>query len=621
MLQTLFESALDAIVVFDDAGQLVDANPAACQLFGIAKSSLGSHVLSQFFALPQEATRGDVLVRTADGRTVSVEFRVKRDFIPGRHLAVLRDLGERHRAETELRANAEFLRRLVESSHDCIKVLDLDGRLLSMNEGGRRLLEMESVQPYMGRSWLDFWMGGHLERAAAAVEAARRGEVVRFDGFGPTARGTPKWWETVLAPINDSEGRPERLIAVSRDITDRVEAERAHRENLEQLRAVSEAANRAKDEFLATLAHELRNPLAAILNGVATLEAIGSPTPQANTVRSIIRRQTHFMAALLDDLLDVARIGEGKIVLDRVPLDVCQVVKAALDGERPRIERRRQSVAAHGLESPLVVLGDAVRLRQVAANLLNNASKYTPEGGRISVDLSREADEVVLRVSDSGIGIPADRLEDVFELFTQVATTQGRTEGGLGIGLTLVRRLAQLHGGSVRAESSGPGHGSRFTVRLPLTTAQVPRAPATGPATASRPQTVVLIEDQDDTRELLSESLQRAGHRVTAAPTGTEGLRLVRAELPTVVITDIGLPDMDGYAVAEVARRELGERCMLVAFSGYGQAHDRERAIAAGFDAHVLKPVDPSRLLEIIARGPRGPVGPADDQAVNAPSP
>ena len=479
---------------------------------------------------------------------------------------------------------AEFLRRLIESSHDCIKVLDLEGRLLSMNEGGRRLLEMDSVEPYIGTPWVDLWRGGHAERAAEAVAAARRGEVARFEGFSPTVRGTPRWWETVLAPINGADGRPERLLAVSRDVTGRVEAERA------------------KDEFLATLAHELRNPLAAILNGVAALDSIGSQEAAPRNIRDIMRRQTQHMAALLDDLLDVARIGEGKIVLQREVVDLVAIVRAAVDGEMPRIARRRQQLQVDMAVGGVSVRGDAVRLRQIAANLLNNASKYTPDEGRIRVAVLREGDDAILRVSDTGVGIPRDRLEDVFELFTQVSRTEGRTEGGLGIGLTLVRRLALLHGGDVVAESDGAGFGSRFTVRLPAAEGRpVSAQPST--AAKARPEVIVLIEDQDDTRELLSMSLSQAGHTVAAAPTAAEGLRLVAERRPSVVITDIGLPDMDGYAVAEAARRTLGDACMLVAFSGYGQARDRERSTAAGFDAHVLKPVDPARLLEVIAAG------------------
>ena len=490
MLQTLFESAHDAIVVFDDAGRFVDANPAACELFGVPRERIGDRRLDHFLgdgAFVQQLVhggrqRGDLQLRGADGRSVAVEYRAKPNFVPGRHLAILRDITERQRVEQDLRAHAEFLRRLIESSHDCIKVLDMEGRLLSINEGGRRLLEMESVDPYLGRHWSDFWMGGDMERAKAAIEQARRGEVARFEGHAATTRGTWRWWETVVAPIQDEAGVPERLLAVSRDVTHRVEREQEREAHHRRLQEVAESVARQKDEFLATLSHELRNPLAAILTGVAALDVIGAPTPAAKSARAIIRRQTQHLAGLLDDLLDVARIAEGKLGLELGAVDLAEVARAAIDGERPRIEAKRQKLRIVGPPEGPRVAADAVRARQIAANLVNNACKYTPEGGDIEVIVEAGDTEGVLRVRDTGIGIPPERLEDVFGLFTQIEKSRGRSEGGLGIGLALVRRLAAMHGGSVTAQSAGPGHGSTFEVRLPLASLVGESAGATSPA-------------------------------------------------------------------------------------------------------------------------------------------
>ena len=611
MLQTLFESAHDAIVIIDDTGRFVDANPAACQLFGVAREAVCRHTLDDFLGDAQfvrelvrgARPRGDLQIHTADGRAVAIEYRAKADFMPGRHLAILRDITDRLRVEHELRANAEFLRRLIESSHDCIKVLDMEGRLLSINEGGRRLLEMESVEPYVGLPWADFWMGGHVDRAAEALDAARRGEVARFEGYGGTIRGNWKWWETVIAPINDGSGAPERLLAVSRDITHRVEREREREAHHRRLQEVAAEASRQKDQFLATLAHELRNPLAAIMNGIATLDAIGAPTLGARTARGIIRRQTQHLANLLDDLLDVSRVAEGKLHLQPEPVDLGAVARAAVDGEAPRLEAKRQQVRVCVPAGPTWVRADPVRARQIAANLVNNACKYTPEGGTIDVVVESAGTEGVLRVHDTGIGIPPDRLEDVFGLFTQIEGSRGRGEGGLGIGLALVRRLATLQGGSVTAESAGPGRGSTFEVRLPL--GPPPAAVASGPPSAERRrETIVLIEDDQDTRDLLAESLERAGHSVIAASSAGEGLAIVESNAPTVVITDIGLPDLDGFEVARRIRDGLGRNCLLVAFSGYGQPEDRVRATRAGFDMHVLKPADPESLLDLIASWP-----------------
>ena len=590
MLQTLFESALDAIVVIDDGGRFIDANPAACELFGISPATASRHTLDHFLGdrafvnsiCRGERQRGDLQVTTSDGRHISIEYRAKANFMPGRHLAILRDITERERVERELRANAEFLRRLIESSHDCIKVLDLTGRLVSMNEGGRKLLEMDAVEPYVGSAWLDFWDGGERDQAAEALAQARRGEVARFEGRGATMRGTMRWWETVIAPIHDAEGVPERLIAVSRDITHRVQQDRA------------------KDEFLATLAHELRNPLAAILNGVATLDVIGSPTPNAAAARAVIRRQTQHLARLLDDLLDVSRVREGKIALQVESIDLVATVQAALDGERPRFERKRHTVTTTLPSSPLYVRADGVRLRQVVANLLNNASKYTPADGHVAVEVEATGDEAILRVRDDGVGIPAERLDDVFQLFTQLDRPRG-SEGGLGIGLALVRRLVELQGGRVTAESEGTGRGSTFTVRLPLATAPAAKSPAAHGAADARRERVVLIEDNDDTRELLAAAISRAGHEVATAGDAESGLARVASLDATVVIADIGLPDRDGYAVAREVRALRGSKCLMIAFSGYGQPEDRARSALAGFDAHVIKPVDPDALLRLIA--------------------
>jgi PAS domain S-box-containing protein len=490
MLQAIFESALDAIVVYDDRGSIVDANPAACDLFQVPRGEIGGRNLEGLvsgaaFCSHLEAPgeeRGEATIRAGDRRNIPVEYRCKRHFVPGSNLAVLREITERKRVEAELRASAEFLRRLIAASHDCIKVLDLEGLLVSINEGGCRLLGIDDPADFVGRPWVSLWEGGDMERAAAAVEEARGGAVARFDGYGLTAKGAGRWWETVIAPVNDDEGRPERMIAVSRDITDRVLAERERHEGLERMRAVSEQANRAKDEFIATLAHELRNPLGAIVNAVAALDAIGTATPPAKSARAVIHRQANHMARLLDDLLDVARIGERKIALRVEPVDLCAVVEAAIDGERPRLERKRHRVTTALRSPPVVAIADAVRMRQVASNLLNNACKYTPEGGAIEVAVAAEGADAVITVRDSGEGIPPERLDDIFGLFTQLRTG-GHSEGGLGIGLTLVRRLVELQGGSIAARSEGPGKGSTFVARVPLAPA-VPREAAAGRTTA-----------------------------------------------------------------------------------------------------------------------------------------
>ena len=779
MLQKLFEKAIDAVLVLDDDGRCLDANPAACQLIGLPHDELIQQSVGAFIAEPWAQLvaggheRGTVVVRSADGRSVEVEYHAHANFAPGRHLAVLSDVSGRQRAQRERLVSEEFLRRVIDSSHDCIKVLDLEGRLLSMNPGGCRLLEIDDVTPFLGRPWLDFWVGGDDRRAADAIARARTGEAVRFEGFGATVKGTPKWWETALAAINGPAGRPERLLAVTRDISDRVRAEQErmflHRSteylasslDLEstvrmvarvpvpfladfcfldlveggELRRVAwfhgdaaaralfdevahyvppvsalahpvagsladararlvtdvteawiaaaatspeharfmrslgmrslisvpltdagnvmsgiltlgtagsgrryaaphlalaeqlalraalaiqnarlydasrraqnaaEQASRTKDEFLAMLAHELRNPLAAVFNGVAMLDRIGAPTPEAGQARGIIRRQSQHLARLLDDLLDVARIGQRKLELQLEPVDVRAAVEGALEAERHRLDAKHQHVDVFLPDEPVIVRGDAVRIRQIAANLLNNASKYTPPGGVVTLGVAVESGAVCLSVRDSGIGIPTDKLAAIFELFTQLgATTTGRTEGGLGIGLTLVKRLTDLHGGTVVALSAGPGKGSEFVVRLPLV--EGARVAETAPdpvAPTARRCRVLIIEDNPDARDTLAMTLRFAGHEVSVAGSAQEGLARAAAERPTVVIVDIGLPDASGYDLAQPLRETLGDACALLALSGYGQPEDQRRSREAGFDAHLVKPVVPEELLAVLA--------------------
>ncbi|HEY7520331.1 MAG TPA: PAS domain-containing protein [Methylomirabilota bacterium] len=781
MLQTLFENVTDAVLVVDDDGRCVDANSAACRLFGVPYAELLRREVTAFIAAPWAklvATgreRGTVVVRSRDGAAVEAAYRAHANFAPGRHLAVLSEVGQGQRPRP---ASDAFLERVIASSHDCIKVLDLEGRLISMSPGGRRLLEIEDLTPFIGRPWLDLWTGGDYRRAADAIERARRGEAVRFEGFGVTPAGTPRWWETSLAPINGPDGRPERLLAVSRDVSDRVRAEQermflhrsteylassldfdstvhmiarvavpfladfcfldlvedgvvrrvawfhgdpasragfdevvryvppasalahpvagtlaeskarlvsdvtddwvdavatsadharfmrslgmrsvmtvpltdarnltsgvltlgtaqsgrryeAHHLALAEqlaLRAelaiqnsrlfeasrraqeLAEQASRSKDEFLAMLAHELRNPLAAIVNGVAMLDRLGSVIAEARQACGIIRRQSEHLAGLIDDLLDVARIGQGKLELHLAPVDLRVVVEGALEAERHRLDARHQHIDVALPAEPLLVRGDAVRLRQIAANLLSNASKYTPTGGLVTVTLGREGGAASLSVRDNGIGIPTEKLGAIFDLFTQLGAPPGRREGGLGIGLTLVKRLTDVHGGTVVALSAGSGKGSEFVVRMPLLEGApaAPPTPAPAPAPDAYGCRVLVIEDNPDARDMLAMTLRLAGHEVSVAGSAQEGLARAMAERPRAVIVDIGLPDASGYELAPSLREALGDGALLVAFSGYGQPDDRRRSMAAGFDAHIVKPAAPEELLSVLAAHTRG---------------
>ncbi|MEO5692714.1 MAG: ATP-binding protein [Usitatibacter sp.] len=404
--------------------------------------------------------------------------------------------------------------------------------------------------------------------------------------------------ETDIREIQDVA----RALVTSEQERARGEAERENLLRSEQsARATAEAANRAKDEFLAMLGHELRNPLSAISNATALLDHPGIEESRKQDANAIIGRQVAHLTRLTDDLLDAGRAIMGKIVLQRRPLDFAAIVRQSL--ATLAASGRTQK---HRIESTLETVwvdADPIRLDQVIANLVVNAVKYSPASSVIRVSLMRERGDAVLRVCDEGIGIPADLRARVFDLFVQGDRDLDRALGGLGIGLTLVRRLAQMHGGTADVTSEGEGKGSQFTARLPAIDAPAARdAPAVSyDATGGRD--VLVIEDNEDARETLRMLLETGGHRVNAEPDGESGLATALRTRPEVMLVDIGLPRMDGYEVARRVRADAGwtRRPLMVAITGYGQAGDRENALAAGFDLHLAKPVEPQRLLEIIA--------------------
>jgi two-component system, sensor histidine kinase len=369
-------------------------------------------------------------------------------------------------------------------------------------------------------------------------------------------------------------------------------------ENAQLYRDAAEA-NRAKDEFLATLSHELRNPLGAIANAVAALERRGSAEEAAGRLRGIIHRQTHHLTRLVDDLLDVARATAGKIVLNRQPIDLSEVaggcVRTLREGGRAR--RHRVTFRAESV----VVSADPTRLAQVITNMLDNAVKFTPSGGTVDVDVLREGQEAIVRVSDTGVGIAPEMLARVFELFAQVEQPLDRSVGGLGIGLTLSRRLVEMHGGTIAAASEGHGRGAQFTVRLPVETAGTPPPPpaVVGP---DRSRSILIVEDNEDSRESLRLLLESLGHRVIEAGDGQHGLALAQHHHPEVVLIDLGLPGLDGYQLARALRADpAAKTTALIAVTGYGQADDRRRSKEAGFDAHLVKPVSHHVLSSVIA--------------------
>jgi signal transduction histidine kinase len=371
------------------------------------------------------------------------------------------------------------------------------------------------------------------------------------------------------------------------------------------LRDAAARTIRRQEQFLATLAHELRNPLAPIRTANAVLGLAATGEPRLLKIHEIIERQVRQMARLLDDLLDAARMTSGKLELQKGPVAIRQFLEQAIEASKPLIDERQQSLSLDIPARPVLVHGDAARLTQVFSNLLHNASKYTQVGGAITLTVRVEGDAVVLRLADNGSGIAAESLPGIFELFSQAGHLEGTAAGGLGIGLTVVRSMVEMHGGSVTASSGGVGLGSEFVVSLPLlkdvAAAHASRRHAAGPGLGRRTYRIVLIDDNSDANMSLEMLLEAVGHAVVTAANGASGLEAVRAAQPQIVVCDIGLPDMTGYAVAAGIREQMRDAMpLMIALTWYGQESDRDRAHAAGFEHHLVKPVDPQALLQLI---------------------
>jgi signal transduction histidine kinase len=417
--------------------------------------------------------------------------------------------------------------------------------------------------------------------------------------------------ETLKAGATDYvlKHRLERLVPAVRRALAEVR-ERAERRRLEgELRQRAEElaeADRRKDEFLALLSHELRNPLAPVRNALQLMRHQGLPNPAVGRAWEIMDRQVENLSRLVDDLLDVSRITRGKIHLQKKRVDLTVSAETAVETARPLIEKRGHRVTTAFAPEPIWVEGDRVRLDQIAGNLVTNAAKYTDPGGRIEVRTRREGDQAVLSVQDTGIGIAPENQAAVFDMFVQADRSPDRTQGGLGIGLTLARRLVELHGGTIRVASEGLGLGSEFTVHLPLARTlnreDLPAVIPTAPGAPNTPMSrVVVVDDNRDGAESLAMLLRLWGHEVELAHDGPAAVRLVGDVRPGLALIDIGLPGMDGYQVARQIRGGPGPRVVLAAMTGYGQDEDRRRSREAGFDHHLTKPIDPVSLRGLIA--------------------
>jgi len=486
--------------------------------------------------------------------------------------------------------NADYpYRRLVEQMLDGAAILTADGDVLYCNQSLARLFATPS-QDVIGGSVLQYFECDFRAAVASLLAAGTGKRRARLIGAGGRTTDVLLSLTTTLV---DGSGTPQRSLIVT-DLTE------LHDAQLGRDRA--EQQSHAKDEFMAMLAHELRNPLSAITAALEVLHPGGGNGDDApERARAIVVRQTRHLSRLVDDLLEVARAISGKVTLAGAPLELGDAVRRSLAALADRTQERRIEIDVEA--GPHWIHGDAVRIEQIITNVISNAIKYTGPGGVIRVSLAAQDGQAVLSVRDDGLGIAPELLPHIFEPFVQGERTLERSQGGLGVGLTLVRRLVELHGGSVSALSDGPGRGSTFTIGLPR--AEPPPAQPALPfgPTRAAPRRVLLIEDNRDARETFRMMLELAGHKVLEAEEGHSGLELLRSELPDIAVIDVGLPGMDGYEIASRFRQDPQSRgVMLVALTGYGTPEARERSRAAGFDHHLIKPIDPEVLRDLMGK-------------------
>ncbi|GIZ50436.1 PAS domain-containing hybrid sensor histidine kinase/response regulator [Noviherbaspirillum aridicola] len=573
-------------------------------------------------------------IRTASGEVLDMETTASVVEIGGEQIliAIARDVTARNRNQRELirlnnelvdkverlkaaekraldaaqQANAEQrrLNALLEAAPVGIVMADAAGGLLRVNAAHRRLWGVNapialSTGDYA--AWKGWWADGSarhgqplgpnewtMARALAGEEAPR--DIIEIEPFD--APGERRTIVISGAPVRDAFGRIIGGVIAQMDITDRVRAEAALRQ-----------ADRRKDEFLAMLAHELRNPLAPISAAAQLMEIAPSDPDRMKQTSRVIRRQVQHMTGLVDDLLDVSRVTRGLVTIGKEVQDMKAVVADAVEQVRPLIEEQRHRLALEIGPGPAMVSGDHKRLVQIVGNLLNNAAKYTPPGGNIRLRMAAEQDELALSVEDDGIGMASDLQQRVFDLFVQAERSSDRSQGGLGLGLALVKNLVELHGGSVACSSPGAGKGSSFSFRLPClrdADAEKPAARQEPRAVPGQARRVLIVDDNADAARMLGLYLEACGHEVLLAHCPEQALLRARGERPDACLLDIGLPAMDGNALARLLRREHPQ-ALLIAVTGYGQDADRKAALAAGFDHHLVKPVDTARLLGLLA--------------------
>lgn len=605
-LQGIIQQAMVGIAQADLEGRFLLVNPRFCEIVGYTRQELlklRKHDLTH----PQDRARNaeefarhiaghsSYLIEKRylrkDGRTVwvrnSVAPLLDNEGRPQSIVTVVIDVTEIKQAEERV----QFQAQLLDAVGQAAIATDSNGTITYWNHFAETLYGWKADEA-LGRSIIELVIDPSETQVAAITQRMQAGSSWSEEVLVRHRSGRTFPAFVTDTPLFDATGKLYARIGVSSDITDRKQVEEALRD-----------ADRRKDEFLATLAHELRNPLAPIRNSLHILRLSGDSDPSTRRVCEMMERQVGHLARLVDDLMEVSRITRGKIELRMEPVELAAVVCSAVEASRPLIEAARHQLAISLPTEPMMIKGDPVRLSQIFSNLLNNAAKYMDEGGQIWLTARRQEGDVLVTVRDTGIGISAEMLPHIFKMFTQVDRSTRKSQGGLGIGLTLVRTLVEMHGGKVDARSLGVKQGSEFVVRLPLSEEARVSDPnsAQSPAALAPTHRVLVVDDNRDAADSLGMLLRLMGAEVRVVNDGPSALQTMQMYRPTVVLLDIGMPGMDGYEVARRIRLKPEFRAvMLIALTGWGQEDDRRRTTLAGFDHHLLKPADINALESLL---------------------